>query len=201
MGGSRLRILARRVFAAARCARRRRASAAWFFFVRDSGDDDGPPDAAAPGVSAKAGKVVRGARPRTSRWTRCCCWDSRATRVPPIVRERQLGGVLVGPENGASAELTEAILRAGEGRRAHPAADRRGAGGRRSTARSPSCPRPSGPSTSATSPHPSAAQSWAAETATRAASRRLSHEPLPGRRRRHPRQPGRAAARSPTTRC
>ena len=76
----------------------------------------------------------------------------------PIVaelRERQLGGVLVGPQNGAVARAGRRHRPRGARRRPHPAADRRRAGGR-DLPRVPGAPaRPSARSTSATPRIPS----------------------------------------------
>jgi beta-N-acetylhexosaminidase len=108
---SRLRILARRAFAALVLAAL--AGVAWFLFARDSGDDENGPDRP-PGVSAKAGKLVRGLN-REEQVDQVLLLGFEGTSVPPVVRERQLGGVLVSPQNGVSETLMRGITKAGEG--------------------------------------------------------------------------------------
>ena len=115
MRGSRLRTLLRRGFAAALVAVL--AAVAWFVFVRDDGDGEGDErPARPPGVSAKAGDIVRGLdREEQVDQVLLLGFDGVDASAPIVaeLRERQLGGVLVGPQNGASPELLQALRRAG----------------------------------------------------------------------------------------
>ena len=113
MRGSRLRIVLRRGFALALLAAL--GAVAWFLFVRDSGDD-GRERTRIPGVSAKAGELVRGLdRAGQVDQVLLFGFDGTDATAPIVaeVRERQLGGVLVGSQNGASPELMTALARAG----------------------------------------------------------------------------------------
>jgi beta-N-acetylhexosaminidase len=113
MGNPRLRMVLRRGFALAVLAAL--AAVAWFLFVRDSGDD-GRERTRIPGVSAKAGELVRGLdRAGQVDQVLLLGFDGVDAAAPIVaeVRKRQLGGVLVGPENGASPELLTALERAG----------------------------------------------------------------------------------------
>jgi len=92
------------------------AAVAWFVFVRDDSDDPGDPEQRAPGVSRQADEVVRGLGADQQVDQVLLLGFNGANRAAAIVSEageRQLGGVLVGPENGASPELLGAIARAG----------------------------------------------------------------------------------------
>ncbi len=113
MRGSRLRIVLRRGFALAVLAAL--GAVGWFLFVRDSGDD-GRERSRIPGVSAKAGDLVRGLdRAGQVDQVLLLGFDGIDATAPIVaeVRKRQLGGVLVGPENGASPELLTGLERAG----------------------------------------------------------------------------------------
>ena len=168
MRGSRLRVMLRRAFALGVLAAL--GVAAWLLLVRDSGDDDEGRRVRIPGVSAKAGKVVQGLD-RSEQVDQVMLLGFEGTDASaPIVdeaRERQLGGVIVGPQNGVSTELVTALTARGALRRAHPAAAGRRPTRAASTAPSRSCRPTSGRSTSATRAHP--------------------RPPRPGRPRRRPR--------------
>ncbi len=128
------------------------AAVAWFVFARDDSDDPREPEQRAAGVSRKADEVVRGLGADQQVDQVLLLGFDGAGRSAAIVSEageRQLGGVLVGPENGASPELLDAIARAGAaGGRIHRSWSPRRKGA--STDRSRSSRRPSGRSTSAT---------------------------------------------------
>jgi beta-N-acetylhexosaminidase len=114
MRASRLRIWLRRGFAVAVVAVA--AGVAWFVFVRAGEDSDGEEKRRAPGVSLKADEVVRGLDAEEQVDQVLLLGFDGVDASAPIVgelRERQLGGVLVGPQNGASPELLTAIARAG----------------------------------------------------------------------------------------
>ena len=92
------------------------AAVAWFVFVRDDSDDPGDPEPRTAGVSRKADEVVRGLGADQQVDQVLLLGFNGANHAAAIVSEageRQLGGVLVGPENGASPELLGAIARAG----------------------------------------------------------------------------------------
>ncbi len=114
MRASRLRIGLRRGFAGVVAAAV--AAGAWFVFVRDDGDDDAAGKQRPAGVSRKADEVVSslGAEQRVDQ-VLLLGFDGVDASAPIVaeLRERQLGGVLVGPQNGASPELVTAIARAG----------------------------------------------------------------------------------------
>ena len=92
------------------------AAVAWFVFVRDDSDDPGDPEQRAAGVSRKAEEVVRGlGADQQVDQVLLLGFDGtdRSAAIVSEAGERQLGGVLVGTENGASPELLDAIARAG----------------------------------------------------------------------------------------
>ena len=109
MEAPRLRILLRRAFALLVVAAL--GAAAWFLFLRDTNGNDDRPERPA-GVSARAGEVVRGLN-RAEQVEQVLLFGFEGGTVPAAVREHQLGGVLLGTGNGASAALTGGILRAG----------------------------------------------------------------------------------------
>ena len=114
---------------------------------------------------ARPTSVVRRLTPR-SRSTRSCCWGSTApTPRAPIVAELREAPARRGARRPAElarrAELVAAVCPRGSRRRPDPAADRRRPGGRQSTARSRTCPRPSARSTSATPRIAERAEAWA----------------------------------------
>ena len=114
MGASRLRIVLRRVFAVLVLAAM--AGAAWVLFVRDSGDGDDSKPPRTPGVSARAADEVRElSREEQVDQVLLLGFDGVDQAAPFVaeVSERQLGGVLVGPQNGASEALLQALARAG----------------------------------------------------------------------------------------
>jgi beta-N-acetylhexosaminidase len=114
MRASRLRIWLRRGFAVAVVAVI--AGVAWFVFVRAGDDSEGDQKRRAAGVSRTANEVVRGLDAQEQVDQVLLLGFDGADASAPIVaelRERQLGGVLVGPQNGASPELLNAIARAG----------------------------------------------------------------------------------------
>jgi beta-N-acetylhexosaminidase len=115
MRASRLRIWLRRGFAGVVAAAV--ALAAWFAFVGDGGDDEGGDERnRAPGVSRTAGQVVRGldAEGQVDQ-VLLLGFDGVDTSAQIVaeLRQRQIGGVLVGAQNGASPELLTAIAKAG----------------------------------------------------------------------------------------
>ena len=114
MRASRLRIWLRRGFAVAVVAAL--AALAWFVFARDGDDGEGAEEQRPAGVSRKADEVVRGLDAEQQVDQVLLLGFDGVDASAPIVaelRRRQLGGVLVGPQNGASPELVAAISRAG----------------------------------------------------------------------------------------
>ena len=114
MGASRLRILLRRVFAVVLVAAL--GAVGWYVFVRDDGDGDRAEHRRARGVSVKADEVVQGLSVEEQVDQVLLLGFDGGDRNAPIVAElgdRQLGGVLVGPENGANPDLLDALSKAG----------------------------------------------------------------------------------------
>jgi beta-N-acetylhexosaminidase len=115
MPASRLRIWLRRGFALVVVAAV--AAVAWFAFLRDGDDEaDGERQRRAPGVSRAADEVVRGLDAEEQVDQVLLVGFEGTDASAPIVAElgeRQLGGVLVGPENGASPDLLDALAKAG----------------------------------------------------------------------------------------
>ena len=115
MGASRLRVWLRRGFAVLVLGVV--AAGAWFVFVRDDSGEAEERDPRAAGVSRQADLLVRGLDTEEQIDQVLLLGFEGTDRTAPIVAEagrRQLGGVLVGAENGASPELLRAIAKAGE---------------------------------------------------------------------------------------
>jgi beta-N-acetylhexosaminidase len=115
MGASRLRVWLRRGFAVLVLGVV--AAGAWFVFVRDDTGEAEERDTRLAGVSREAELLVRGLDTEEQVDQVLLLGFDGLDRTAPIVAEaarRQLGGVLVGPENGAPPELLQAIAKAGE---------------------------------------------------------------------------------------
>lgn len=113
MGASRLRVWLRRGFAVLVLGVV--AAAAWFVFAREDSGEAEKRDPRATGVSRQADQVVRGLDAEEQVDQVLLLGFEGADGSAPIVAEaerRQLGGVLVGPENGASPGLLQAIVKA-----------------------------------------------------------------------------------------
>jgi beta-N-acetylhexosaminidase len=112
MGASRLRILLRRLFAVVVIAAV--AAVGWYLFVRDDGDWDGDARQRARGVSVKADEAARSlGRGEQVDQVLLLGFDGRAAQIVGDVTRTQLGGVIVGSQNGADPKLLEAIEDAG----------------------------------------------------------------------------------------
>jgi beta-N-acetylhexosaminidase len=114
MPASRLRIWLRRGFAVLLLAAV--AAVAWYAFVREGEGDEPEQRKRAEGVSRKADEAVRGLDVEEQADQVLLLGFDDSDASAPIVaelRDRQLGGVLVGPQNGASPELLKALAKAG----------------------------------------------------------------------------------------
>ena len=92
------------------------AAVVWFVFVRDDSGDAEEGEQRATGVSRQADEAVRGLDPEDQVDQVLLLGFGGTDRSAPIVSdvsERQLGGVLVGPKNGASPKLLDAIAEVG----------------------------------------------------------------------------------------
>lgn len=165
MGASRLRILLRRVFAVVLVVAL--AAVGWYLFVRDDGDGNGDEHQRGRGVSVKTDELVLDLSAEEQVDQVLLLGFDGVDAGAPIVSElgtRQLGGVLVGLQNGAAPELLDALSRAGRsGGRIPPLLVAAQEGG---VYRSfPELPPTSREIDVGDTGSPDAAQAWAAETA------------------------------------
>ena len=92
------------------------AAVAWLVFVRDDTGEGSEPEPRPPGVSRQASEVARGLDAEEQVDQVLLLGFAGADPGAPIVaelRERELGGVLVGAANGASPRLLKALAQAG----------------------------------------------------------------------------------------